>query len=99
MPCRCKERREWITTRIVDPVTGKLVRIYKAIRKPTMSLTERLKKIESDIAELKQQLVETSQGLGLLLQSLEDEEADEEQPERTLDGEAVGGERDQSREL
>ncbi len=97
MPCRCAERRQWIKTRIVDPATGKLVQVLKTLKDPTMSLTDRLRKIEADIAELKQQRIEDRQSLEALVSALEDEAEDgEDQPVITLDGESAGGERDQS---
>jgi hypothetical protein len=100
MPCRCAERRQWIKTRIVDPATGKLVQVLKTLKDPTMSLTERLRKIEADIAELKQHRIEDRRCLEALVSSLEDEaEQDEEQAALTLDGESAGGERDQSQGL
>lgn len=100
MPCRCKERREWIKTRIVDPATGKLVQVLKTLKDTNMSLTDRLRKIEADIADLKRRADERDEALTNLLDVWDTEaEGESEEPARTLDGETFGGERDQTQPL
>lgn len=105
MPCRCAERRQWIKTRIVDPATGKLVQVMKTLRNPTMSLTERLRKIEGDIAELKRQMEEAGRFMIRIVDLIDthmtqpDDPEEPGVPERTLDGDQVGGERDQTQSL
>lgn len=93
MPCRCAERRQWVKTRVINPATGKLVQVLKIIKDQSMSLTKRLSNIEARLTALEQ----WKQGIEA---ELAQEEAEAEQkPELTLDGDQVGGERDQDQPL
>ena len=93
MPCRCAERRQWIKTRIVDPATGKLVQVLKTIKDPTMSLTKRLNEIERRLKELEK----WKDGIDAAL--ADEAEAEETVHVKTLDGDQVGGDRDQLQPL
>jgi hypothetical protein len=96
LPCGCKQRRQWVKTRIVDPATGKLVQVLKTIRDPTMSLTNRLNEIERRLKGLEQ----WKDGIDAALDSALVEEVEQEaEPDRTLEGDQVGGERDQLQPL
>lgn len=73
--------------------------MLKTIKDPTMSLTDRLRKIEADITELKRQQQDIVQALTDLSNALDEGEEEAEPPELTLDGEQAGGERDTSQGL
>lgn len=65
-----------------------------------MSLTDRLRRIEQRLDALERGQVQQAQAMDTLVSALEDEAAEPEStPGLSLDGEQLGGERDQSESL
>ena len=64
-----------------------------------MSLSKRLNEMERRLAALEQRMATQDQFMEHVNDALAQEEEADEQPQLTLDGEAMGGERDQTQPL